>query len=89
MTLASKIREHRLRLASRHSWFEGLLTVVCATATFLLLSGSFFALLGRAPLPLLGEILRGAFGSWYGTAETLVKTTPILLCALATALPAR
>jgi len=89
MTTTARIGNIRMELAERHAWFEGALAAVSTTLAFLLSSALFFALLGRSPLPLLGELLEGAFGSWYGLSETLVKSSPILLCALATALPAR
>jgi len=87
-TLAT-LQTKRKDFASRHAWFEGTLSAALSTLAFFLASSAFFALLGRSPLPLLGELLEGAFGSWYGFTETLVKSSPILLCALATALPAR
>ena len=89
MSTMAKLQSLRKDLAMRHAWFEGTLTALSATLAFFLASALFFALLGRSPLPLIGEILRGAFGSWYGLSETLVKSSPIMLCALATALPAR
>lgn len=89
MSTKTTLHELRSRLAARHNWFEGTLTAVSATLAFLLASALFFAALGRSPFPLIGELLDGAFGSWYGLSETLVKSAPILLCALATALPAR
>jgi ABC-type uncharacterized transport system permease subunit len=89
MSTFAKLQSLRKDLAARHAWFEGTLTAVSATLAFFLSSALFFALLGRSPFPLIGELLKGAFGSWYGISETLVKSSPILLCALATALPAR
>ena len=56
---------------------------------FLAFASLFFAALGRAPGALLLAMLDGAFGSGYALSETLVKTAPILLCALGTVLPAR
>ena len=76
-------------MAAEHGWFEGALTATSACLLFFATSALFFAVLGKSPFGLLGQILVGAFGSSYGLTETLVKTTPILLCALATALPAR
>ena len=56
---------------------------------FLLLCAAFFLLLGKHPLELLWQVAVGAFGDKYSITETLVKTTPILFCALAAAVPAR
>lgn len=46
------------------------------------------ALLGRRPDVTLYTLLEGAFGSRYGLSETLLRTVPVLLCALAAAIPA-
>lgn len=89
MTILATLQRRRREFASRHSWFEGALSASLSTFAFFLASSAFFALLGRSPLPLIAELLKGAFGSSYGISETLVKSSPILLCALATALPAR
>jgi simple sugar transport system permease protein len=86
---AATLRQRRIALGARHGWFEGMLTATSAMALFFVASAAFFTVLGKSPFELLGQILVGAFGSSYGLTETLVKTTPILLCALATALPAR
>ncbi|MBD2028312.1 ABC transporter permease [Leptolyngbya sp. FACHB-711] len=56
---------------------------------FFILISLFFKISGQSPLPLLKEVVNAAFGSPYSWSETLVKTTPVLLCAIATALPAR
>ncbi|MEO8040120.1 MAG: ABC transporter permease [Betaproteobacteria bacterium] len=60
-----------------------------AVVAALLLTGAFFAAIGREPVALLWLIARSAAGDGYALTESLVRTTPILLCALATALPAR
>jgi general nucleoside transport system permease protein len=59
-----------------------------AAAIFLGLACLFFVALGRAPLPLLGLLWDGSFGSGFALSEALVKLSPVLLCALGTALPA-
>jgi ABC-type uncharacterized transport system permease subunit len=46
------------------------------------------AALSRNPAPVLTSVLQGAFGSRFGFSETLLRTVPVLLCALAAALPA-
>ncbi|UUX97185.1 ABC transporter permease [Aquabacterium sp. J223] len=58
-------------------------------ALFILLSMLFFVAIGREPLHLLREIAEAAAGSGYAAGESLVRATPILLCALATVVPAR
>ncbi len=64
-------------------------TLVGTVGLFLVLCSLFFLALGRAPLALFEVMLEGSFGSGFALSETLVKTSPIVLCALATAaLPA-
>ena len=45
-------------------------------------------LLGHRPEAILLTMFSGAFGSSYGLSETLLRTVPVLLCALAAAIPA-
>lgn len=56
---------------------------------FLLLTALFFAAIGRAPWQMLAAIADSAFGSGYALGESVLRATPILLCALATIVPAR
>lgn len=56
---------------------------------FAALAAGFFLLNQQAPLTLLLAMFKGAFGDGFAWSETLVKATPILLTALAVALPAR
>ena len=51
--------------------------------------GGFLALFGRNPVVAYAEIFRGALGSSYGISEVVVRAIPLMLCAVATALPAR
>jgi simple sugar transport system permease protein len=60
----------------------GALLLALAVLSFAL------ALLGHRPDLTLVAMLGGAFGSTYGIAETLLRTVPVLLCALAAVLPA-
>ena len=58
--------------------------------SFVLALGVFslaLALLGRPPQTALLSMLQGAFGSFYGISETLLRTVPVLFCALAAAIP--
>jgi ABC-type uncharacterized transport system permease subunit len=63
--------------------------VALAALGFLLLGSIFFLLVHQPPLATFWAMVKGAFGDGYSFSETLVKTAPILLCALAAALPAR
>lgn len=60
-----------------------------ASLLFGALAGAFFLLIGRHPATMFLEIARAAAGSGYALGESLVRATPILLCALATLVPAR
>lgn len=60
-----------------------------AAAAFVILSAAFFAVIGRNPIATIGLVFEAAVGDGYAIGESLVRATPILLCALATALPAR
>ncbi len=65
------------------------MTVIISAILFLIIGGLFFALVGQSPLEMFPAIVDAAFGSPYAWTETLLKTAPILLCAIATALPAK
>lgn len=58
-------------------------------AAFLCVAMAFFVIIGEPPLATLGQVVSYAVGDPYSLSETLVKTTPILLCALAAIVPAR
>jgi general nucleoside transport system permease protein len=58
-------------------------------ALFLALASVFLLAIGRPPLVTLATMAVYAFGDNYSISESLVKATPILLCALAVILPAR
>jgi simple sugar transport system permease protein len=60
-----------------------------ALAGFAVLAGGFFLLIGRGPLDMLQDIAQAAAGSGFAVGESLLRATPILLCALATLVPAR
>ncbi|MFH1464581.1 MAG: ABC transporter permease [Pseudomonadota bacterium] len=51
-----------------------------------LAGAALFALAGAPPLEALALLVKEPFGSGYGLSETLVKTVPLALCALAVAL---
>ena len=56
---------------------------------FLAAAGAFFAIIGQPPLRTLADLWQFAMGDAFSRRETLIKTAPILLCALATAIPGR
>ena len=60
-----------------------------AIVTALALFGGFVALNGADPFAVYGLMFKGAFGSWFSWQNTLTRAAPLMLTALATALPAR
>jgi simple sugar transport system permease protein len=58
-------------------------------ALALLVFGLVLLVFGRNPLRAYADIFSSTLGSWYGVSETLVKLTPLVLTALAVAVPAR
>jgi ABC-type uncharacterized transport system permease subunit len=65
-----------------------VLMVFGSFALALLVLSLALSLLGRSPQSTLYAMFSGAFGSWFGLTETLLRTVPILLCAMAAAVPA-
>ena len=59
------------------------------TALAFVAVGFFLLLFHRNPITAYAEIFRGAFGSAYGLSEVVVRAIPLMLCAAATAIPAR
>lgn len=66
-----------------------VLAIGGGSAAFLIAASIFLATIGRPPLATLSQMALYAFGDSYSLSESLVKATPILLCALAVILPAR
>jgi simple sugar transport system permease protein len=60
-----------------------------AIVVSLILFGVFCAGDGANPFAVFHSIYRGAFGSWFAFQSTLVRAAPLMLCALATAIPIR
>ena len=69
--------------------FAPALIPLLAIAISLLLFGGFVSLAGVSALEVYHSIYRGAFGTWYSWQNTLTRAAPLMLTALATALPAR
>jgi simple sugar transport system permease protein len=55
----------------------------------LLLFGVFVAITGRNPAAVYYQMYRGSFGTWFSFQNTLLRASPLMLTALATALPLR
>jgi general nucleoside transport system permease protein len=68
---------------------ESLVIPIAAIFAALLLFGLFIALTGRNPLAVYREMFRGSFGTWFSFQNTLQRAAPLMLTALATALPLR
>lgn len=71
------------------NWLKSSAWAGLSGLTFILVCLAFFLLNGHPPWAMFSEMVKGAFGDGYALGETLVKTAPILLCALSVALPAR
>jgi simple sugar transport system permease protein len=68
---------------------ERVLVSAAAVLLALALFGGFVAAAGANPIAVYGDMARGAFGTWFSLQNTLVRSAPLMLTALATALPAR
>ena len=77
------------RRAAIRKTVESALVPSGAIAAALVLFGVFIALTGRNPLAVYHEMFRGSFGTWFSFQNTLLRAAPLMLTALATALPLR
>lgn len=82
-------RNYGVKLSYTPFWIqEGLITfgalLVALAVSLVFLWGT-----GRDPLVTFSSIIIGGFGSVQGLTETITRMTPLLLCALAAAIPAR
>lgn len=62
-----------------------LVAIVGAVTIF----GLFCAWVGASPAGVFASIYKAGFGSWYSWQNSLLRAAPLMLCGLATALPAR
>jgi general nucleoside transport system permease protein len=65
----------------------GLRVPVAAVLAALVVFGVFMAVIGRNPLAVYQQMWRGSFGTWFSFQNTLLRAAPLMLTALATALP--
>ncbi len=66
-----------------------ILRPIAALVTAMVLFGIVLLLVGKDPIQAYIDIYKNTLGSRYAISEVLVKTIPLLLCALAVLLPAR
>jgi ABC-type uncharacterized transport system permease subunit len=85
----SVIRGYRIERVSAPSRTATALVSVLSVALALVFGGILLALAGQNPLVVYRAMLAGALGDWNGVAETLVKTTPLLLAGLGVAVAFR
>lgn len=72
------------RIEESPAWARWLPVVSLGLA--LLVGALFLAVAGVDPLTAYGHILRASFGDGYALSDTLVRATPLLLCALGAAI---
>ncbi len=84
--LAAGYRLEKVSVVSRRATAAvSILSLLLA----LLFGGLVLALAGENPLVIYQAMLAGSLGDWNGVAETLVKTTPLLLAGLGVAVAFR
>jgi len=86
---AALTEEREARRAAIRRAIESIAVPGAAICAALLLFGIFMALTGRNPLAVYREMFRGSFGTWFSFQNTLQRAAPLMLTALATALPLR
>jgi ABC-type uncharacterized transport system permease subunit len=69
--------------------FETLLIPLVAVAAGVLIFAVFCEWVGASAVGVFASIYKAGFGSWYSWQNSLVRAAPLMLCGLATALPAR
>jgi simple sugar transport system permease protein len=71
---------------------RGLGAVRAPAAAFagtIVVFGLFMVIIGRNPISIYQQMFRGSFGTWFSFQNTLLRAAPLMLTALATALPGR
>ena len=81
----------RWRLEKRETVSRTMVFVVplVSSITGMAFAGFFIALSGKNPITVYTLMLEGAFGSYYGLSETVVKAIPLILASLAVGLAFR
>src|SRR3990170_1420876 len=83
-----KVSDRRLTMKAGRALRASLRYVAMAATTFVLF-GLILLLAGKDPLQAYRDIFTSTLGSAYGISEVIVAMTPLLLTALAVALPSR
>jgi ABC-type uncharacterized transport system permease subunit len=90
------VKEAILTIAKSPSSAARLLTTIrpglgwgIVVATPLVIFAIFLLIVGANPIELYKTMIHSVFGDFYGFGELLIKATPFILTALATALPAK
>jgi simple sugar transport system permease protein len=83
------LRGYRIERAPAPSRLSTALVSLLSLLLALVFGGIVLALAGENPLTVYQTMLHGALGDWNGVAETLVKTTPLLLAGLGVAVAFR
>ena len=68
---------------------ETLLIPLIAVGAGVLIFALFCEAVGASAVGVFASIYKAGFGSWYSWQNSLVRAAPLMLCGLATALPAR
>lgn len=89
MTNLGLLRDYRIERVSTASRMTTALVTLVSLVLALTFGGIVLALAGENPLSVYLAMLDGALGDWNGVAETLVKTTPLLLAGLGVAIAFR
>jgi ABC-type uncharacterized transport system permease subunit len=75
--------------ASSSSRLEAVAVMLTAIVGAVLLFAMFCAWVGASPAGVFASIYKAGFGSWYSWQNSLLRAAPLMLCGLATALPAQ
>jgi ABC-type uncharacterized transport system permease subunit len=78
-----------MRQSSGDSGLETVLIPLAAVAAGIGIFALFCEWEGASAWGVFASIYRAGFGSWYSWQNSLVRAAPLMLCGLATALPAR
>ena len=79
----------RLEKRADSSSTLNLLVPTCSVIMALIVGAIFLYVVGHSPIKAYSAMFKGGFGSMYGIGETIVKSIPLMLCALGISLAFR